>query len=223
MNTKNKYKNVLVLAAHPDDETLGAGATINKLHKLGSKIQLLTFTDGVSARGTNEESRSSILSKVCKDLGIDSFNSASFPDNKMDTISTLDVCKFIEQKVIFDPDLIITHDISCLNVDHKKINEATLTAFRPQNGKSKKIITYYVPSSTDYNFNSQFHGNFYVDVEDTYSAKLECLRDNYPQEMRPSPHSRSLENVELLMKTWGAEVGLRYAEKFNLLMSVGDI
>ncbi|MHA1967103.1 MAG: PIG-L deacetylase family protein [Candidatus Hodarchaeales archaeon] len=220
---KNKYENVLVLAAHPDDETIGAGATIKKLHQLGSKIHLITFTDGVSARDANEQSRSKILENVCMQLGIDSFDSATFPDNKMDTVSTLDVCKFIEQKVLFEPDLIITHDISCLNVDHKKVNEATLTVFRPQSGKNKKIITYYIPSSTDYNFNSHFHANFYVDVESTYGIKMKCLRDNYSQEMRPHPHSRSFENIEMLMRTWGAEVGLRYAEKFKLLMSIGDV
>jgi len=219
---KPKYKNVLILAAHPDDETLGAGATIKKLHNNGSNIHLITFTDGVSARSKKSESRTLQLSKVATMLGINSYDVGDFPDNKMDTVPTLDICKFIETSTPFEPDLIITHDISCLNVDHRKVNEATLTVFRPQWGKKQAILTYYIPSSTDYNFNSKFQGRVYVDVEDTYKDKLTCLSEVYSDELRPSPHSRSLENVEALMKTWGSEVGLRHAEKFNLLMQIED-
>ena len=220
-----KYKNVLVLAAHPDDETLGAGATIKKLHDNGSNIQLIVFTDGVSARSkrNNTESRTQVLSRVSELLGIASYDVGDFPDNKMDTIATLDICKFIENKTPFEPDLILTHDISCLNVDHKKVNEATLTVFRPQWGKKQTILSYFIPSSTDYNFNSKFEGRVYIDVEDTYENKLNCLSEVYPGELRPAPHSRSLENIEMLMRVWGAEVGLRYTEKFNLLMQISDL
>lgn len=217
-----KYENVLILAAHPDDETLGAGATIKKLHNNGSNIHLITFTDGVSARPKKSESRTLQLSKVADLLGIDSYDVGDFPDNKMDVVPTLDVCKFIETSAPFEPDLIITHDISCLNVDHRKVNEATLTAFRPQWGKKQTILTYYIPSSTDYNFNSKFEGRVYVDVEETYKDKLSCLSEVYFDELRPSPHSRSLENIDALMRTWGSEVGLGHAEKFNLLMQIED-
>ena len=50
-------KNILVLAAHPDDETIGAGATIARLAAEGNYIKLLTFTDGISARGPSAENR----------------------------------------------------------------------------------------------------------------------------------------------------------------------
>lgn len=43
-------KKILILAAHPDDETLGCGATIAKLSKQNHDIELLTFTNGESAR-----------------------------------------------------------------------------------------------------------------------------------------------------------------------------
>ena len=93
-------KKILVLAAHPDDETLGCGATISKLSKQGHDIRLLTFTDGVSARDIKDiENRNKSLEKVSKILGIVDFKYGNFPDNKMDSVPLLDVCKFIEKEV----------------------------------------------------------------------------------------------------------------------------
>ena len=50
-------KKVLVLAAHPDDETLGCGGTINRLSKEGCQIQLITFTNGEESRGVFDKDR----------------------------------------------------------------------------------------------------------------------------------------------------------------------
>ena len=54
-------KKILVLAAHPDDETLGCGATIAKLSNQNHEVHLLTFTDGESSRGTKNFNRNESL------------------------------------------------------------------------------------------------------------------------------------------------------------------
>tara|TARA_R110001592_G_scaffold45495_2_gene145379 strand:- start:9697 stop:10380 length:684 start_codon:yes stop_codon:yes gene_type:complete len=220
-----KNKKVLVLAAHPDDETLGCGATIARLAKEGAHIKLLTFTDGVSARPLTKSpvaNRNHKLFDVCEKLGIEDYMYANYPDNRLDIISLLDKTRYIENNVDFVPDLIFTHHPGCLNIDHKHVYEATLTAFRPQNGSKQKILSYYVPSSTDFNPRNDFRGNVYFDVSSTYKIKLECLKENYDEEMREYPHTRSYENIENLMKVWGSEVGLKYAEKFELIREVTD-
>jgi len=38
--------------------------------------------------------------------------------------------------------------------------------------------------------------------------------------MREYPHTRSYKNVVDLMSVWGSEVGLEYAEKFELIRQV---
>tara|TARA_Y100000401_G_C8241253_1_gene183132 strand:- start:54 stop:698 length:645 start_codon:yes stop_codon:yes gene_type:complete len=212
-------KNVLVLAAHPDDETLGCGATIARLSAEGHNVRLLTFTNGLGARG-EDGNRNDVLGLVQNMLGLKSYSYGSFPDNKMDSIPLLDVCKFIENNVNYDPDLIFTHHSDCLNIDHRIIYQATLTSFRPQLGHKTKIYSYYIPSSTDYNPSHNFNGNTYYDVTDYKNIKLDVLRKCYDGEMREYPHTRSYENVENLMKVWGSEVGLKYAEKFKLIRSV---
>jgi len=70
MSESQKNKKVLVLAAHPDDETIGPGATLARLADEGHYMKLLTFTDGVSARGLSSENRNNRLKSVCSHLGI---------------------------------------------------------------------------------------------------------------------------------------------------------
>ena len=210
--------NVLVLAAHPDDETLGAGATIAKLASQGANIKLVTFTDGLGARNESGD-RNDRLEGVCETLGINSFHSGNFPDNAMDTVRFLDVCKYIESVVDFYPDIIFTHHPDCLNIDHSIVYRATITAYRPQHGKSNKILSYHVPSSTDYNPRANFTGNVYYDVDGFVDKKIKALR-LYDDEMREFPHTRSYANVINKMTVNGGEVGLRYAEKFELIRDI---
>ncbi len=213
-------KNILILAAHPDDETLGCGATISKLSQEGHNIQLLTFTDGVGSRRTNEKNRNPKLQQVSDILGIFKYSSGDFPDNAMDSITLLDICKFIESNVDYQPDIIFTHFIGDLNIDHQIVTRAALTVFRPQYGNKTKIYSYYVPSSTDYNPQTYFDANSYIEVSGIdVKNKIKAL-EIYDKEMREYPHTRSYQNVENLMKVWGSEVGLLYCEKFKLIREI---
>ena len=214
--------NILILAAHPDDETLGCGGTLKKMSKNNDAfLKLITFTDGESSRDNipSEYNRNILLDKVCEKLGINEYVCGNFPDNKMDSIPLLDLCKFIEQNITFKPDLIFTHHRNCNNIDHQLVYKATITAFRPQYGKNIKILSYYVPSSTDYNPFNEFRGNVYYNIKDTIKDKLECLKI-YDNEMKSWPHTRSYENIENLTKVWGSEIGLEFAEKFELVREV---
>lgn len=214
-----KNKKILIIAAHPDDETLGCGATIHHLSK-NNDIQLLTFTDGVGSRRNNESNRNSKLEEVSKILGISKFNVGDFPDNGMDMVPLLDLCKFIESHIDYIPDIIFTQFIGDLNIDHQLVTKAVLTAFRPQYGDKIGIYSYSVTSSTEYNPLTCFDANSYFQVsQEDVDKKLEALKI-YDKEMRPYPHSRSYENVVNLMKVWGSEVGLLYCEKFKLIRQI---
>jgi len=213
---------VLVMAAHPDDELLGCGGTMAKLIEEGHEVHILVFADGSGARDNEYEGYTRIpeLMTLANFMGVKSCKAGNFPDNKMDSVPLLNVCKFIEKNVNFEPDIIFTHHPSCLNIDHATVTRATLTAFRPQHGSEMAIYAYFVPSSTDYNPLNTFQGNVYFDVEDHQKVKLDNIEQYYGGELREHPHSRSRENLENLMRVWGAEVGLEYAEKFQLLRQV---
>ena len=213
-------KKVLVLAAHPDDETLGCGGTIHRLHREGFEIQLLTFTDGESSRGETNKNRNKLLERVSDILGISKFSFSNFPDNAMDSVSLLNLCKFIESEVDYFPDIIFTHHHGDLNIDHQMVSKATYTVFRPQNGNDHVIYNYYVPSSTDYNPNSSFNGNSYFKITNQdFEKKIKAL-EIYKKEIRDYPHSRSFKNISNLCSVWGSEVGVELSEKFHKVREV---
>lgn len=208
-------KNILILAAHPDDETLGCGGTIHRLASEGNNIRLITFTNGEGARGTTDKNRNTSLDQVSDILGINSYTYGDFPDNAMDSVPLLEVCKFLEYNLTFKPDIIFTHFIGDLNIDHQIVAKATYTVFRPQIGDKHQIYSYYVPSSTDYNPITNYGGEIYFDLsKKNIKAKIEALKI-YDNEMRSYPHTRSYINVKNLMKVWGSEVGVKNCEKFK--------
>jgi len=213
--------NVLVLAAHPDDETLGAGGTIAKLAAAGHNIKLLTFTDGISSREDGD--RRHELEQVSKILGIKEFKAFDFPDNEMDSISLLKVVKKIEDfldESKFNPNLVLTQNPYCLNVDHNIVYRATMTAFRGlKRFNPIKIMCYEVVSSSEWNPLSHFMPNCYVDVSQFVDKKLAAL-EVYSDEMLECPHPRSVENVINKMKVNGTECGLAAAERFQIVREV---
>lgn len=237
MNKSCRRPPVLVLAAHPDDETLGCGGTIRHLANKGHEIMLITFTDGEGARQnqlsapinqpTNQpttqpaaEDRNRLLPQVCHELGIHHYVSGTFPDNQMDSVPLLHLAQFIELQLKqhnFHPKIIFTHHPGCLNIDHLLVYRATMTAFRPQRGQRHEIYSYWVPSSTDYNPLNNFQGNTYFKLTRSEVKAKNAALQIYHDEMRPSPHTRSYDNLQRLVQVWGAEVGTDYAEKFQLI------
>jgi LmbE family N-acetylglucosaminyl deacetylase len=210
---------ILVTAAHPDDETLGCGGTIAKLSRKGHEVHLLTFTDGIGAR--LEGDRRSELYDVSKILGISQFESFDFPDNQMDTVPLLSVVKKIEdylEKNNLNPDWVMTHTPDCLNIDHKIVHTATLTAFRGLSYYNPiKIMCYEVPSSSEWNPLKKFMPNFYVSLsKEDFQKKMSAL-NVYDGEIREFPHPRSYKNIDVLACATGSEVGYEKSEKFMII------
>lgn len=225
---KNKSEIVLVVVAHTDDETLGCAGTIARHVGNGDKVYGVSMTDGVSARGTEDrdETRKRVQASINagKILGLEWLEGGSFPDNSMDVVGVLRVAKVIERaKALTKPTVVYTHSSADLNIDHRIVSQATLAAFRPQpNEVWEEIRAFEVASATDYGHKSitkEFTPNLYVDISETWKTKLEALKE-YSMEMRPSPHARSFEGLENLAKYRGNQVGVLYAEAFEIIRKV---
>ncbi len=219
-------KTVLVVAAHSDDEALGCAGTIAKHVSHGDKVHVLFMTDGVGSRGViaNESlERRSIAEKSMMILGVTSMENLTFPDNKMDSVSLLDITQLLEASIEkIRPDIIYTHHIGDLNIDHQITHKAVLTASRPQPGSSiKEIYSFEVLSSTEWQTPgvNLFSPSIFVNITSFIDVKRKVL-DVYCEEMRDEPHSRSVENVLRLCQLRGNCVGVEFAEAF---MSIREI
>ena len=216
--------NILVIAAHADDEVLGCGGTIAKYKDQGATVNVALLADGVSSRSTENTSshadlkiRNAAARHANKILGVDQVIFGKFPDNRMDSVALLDVIKYVEDLIVeFTPDVIFTHHSNCLNIDHRVVNQAVCTACRPQGNYSVKSILFFeIPSSTEWQINSlgAFSPNLFEDVSDYMAKKIEAL-EAYSMEMREWPHPRSIIGITHLAKWRGATVGTDTAEAF---------
>tara|TARA_Y100000590_G_scaffold18275_1_gene21763 strand:+ start:25873 stop:26568 length:696 start_codon:yes stop_codon:yes gene_type:complete len=221
---KNK-KSILVVAAHPDDEALGCGGTIAKLTKNGSVVNILFVSNGVDSRGgtkkeikNNMKIRKKAAIKSCEVLGAKYPTFLDLPDNQLDKFSLLQLTKMIEKFVKkYSPSIVYTHFGEDLNIDHRIVHKAVITACRPQKKCSVKTLFFFeVPSSTEWKINSKrnsFEPNWFEDITSTKKKKYKALKA-YFMELKKWPHPRSLKGIKALVRWRGATAGVEAAESF---------
>ena len=230
MSTALELNRVLVVAAHPDDEVLGCGGTIARHADAGDQVQVLIVAEGATSRqnqrdpiqARDELSALALASQTAGlILGAAGVELLDLPDNRLDSLDRLDLIKRIEVIIRrHQPQVVYVHHIGDVNVDHRRLHEAVVTACRPTPGHPvRRLLSFEVASSTEWQppgSASVFQPNWFVDISDQWQRKREAL-EAYASEMRPSPHARSLEAVEHLARWRGAQVGVEAAEAFCLL------
>jgi LmbE family N-acetylglucosaminyl deacetylase len=220
-------KSILIFAAHPDDEVLGCGGTIAKLADEGANIYVVFLADGVLSRAEDQRNhqvelrtRRTAAQKACDILGVKSVFFGDFPDNRMDTVALLDITKAVEELIAkHQPEIVFTHHSGDVNIDHRRLHEAVVTACRPQHGHPvKTLLCFEVVSSTEWQLPGSaplFAPNWFVDISKTLDRKLSAL-EAYADELRNWPHPRSKQGIEHLAHWRGATVGVDAAEAFML-------
>jgi LmbE family N-acetylglucosaminyl deacetylase len=220
---------ILVVAAHPDDEVLGAGGTILKHKSAGDEINVLFLGDGVSSRDANaaeQKKRAAQAVAAAKVLGVNKIFLEKLPDNKFDSVPLLEIVKIVEKAInIIKPGIIYTHFGEDLNIDHRLAYQAVLTACRPQpEFFVKKILAFEVLSSTEWQAkekNKSFCPNEYNDIGKFIDKKIKAM-EIYNDELRKYPHPRSKEGIKILAQYRGIEVGYKYAEAFQTVRRLND-
>lgn len=219
--------NILVVAAHPDDEVLGCGATLARHARAGDTVHVLIVAEGATSRDDRRDvaTRAPEIARLraaaevaAQTLGVASVSFGGLPDNRLDSVALLDVVKLIEQQVqTHRPAVVYTHHAGDLNVDHGVVHRAVLTACRPLPGQAiERLLFFEVPSSTEWAIGgAAFTPNYFVDASETLALKMKALQA-YASEMRPWPHPRSCAAVEHLARWRGACVGREAAEAFIL-------
>ncbi len=233
MTSTSLTQQVLVIAAHPDDEVLGCGGTIARHADNGDEVWITIVAEGATSRQQhrNRDEASEELSKLTQSaqkasviLGAAGVELLDLPDNRLDSIDRLDVIKQIEAKIeLHKPQVVYVHHSGDVNIDHRRLHEAAVTACRATPGNCvKRLLSYEVCSSTEWQppySAPAFHPNWFVEISAQWDRKLEAL-NAYNSEMRRWPHARSIEAVGHLAHWRGAQVGVETAEAFCLLRNI---
>jgi len=219
--------NVLVVAAHPDDELLGCGGTAARLAKEGHSVYMAILGEGITSRGVKREEADPAALKDLKEcshrvadlLGVKELSLHGLPDNRFDSLPLLDIIRIVEGLVDrWRPEAIYTHHGGDLNVDHQVVSRAVLTATRPVEGHPvRELYMFEVASSTEWAFHQLspvFKPNVFVDIEGMLALKIEGMR-LYESEAREFPHPRSGAALTAIAQRWGSVVGRKAAEAFE--------
>lgn len=212
----------LIVAAHPDDEALGAGAMIHKAAVSGDKVYVCLLSHWSPTRDDDLEDG---IRKSHQILGVKKSYVGDFGCMRFKDADHHEMVRFIES-CIKDcrPDILVTHHPADIHIDHGVVAECCMEAAKlPQRQicnipPIKNICFMEVPSSTDWNINStllSFTANLFVSVsEDDIEAKLSAV-DIYENVLRKPPHPRSITGIQALATVRGASCGVELAEAFQ--------
>jgi len=227
---------ILILAAHPDDEVLGVGGTIVRHAERGDRVHIVIAAEGATSRETvrdirhhqsNLDELQSAARAAAAELGAVSVRFFGFPDNRCDSIDRLDLTKAVEGVVSeLQPNTVYVHHWGDMNIDHRRLYEAAITACRPQPGHPvKRMLSFETVSSTEWvppGSLPPFLPNVFIDIE-AYWPKKKAALEAYRKEMRVWPHARSIAAIEHLGRWRGASAGIGMAESFMLLREITNL
>ncbi|QUI25014.1 PIG-L family deacetylase [Vallitalea pronyensis] len=218
--------NYLVVIAHPDDEVLGAGATMYKLAQEGHTVNVCIMSGEVNARNhrpTTEELQEDVNGSLSI-LGVNRVIKGEFPNIEFNTVPHLKLVQFIEKAIEeTGSQVVFTHHPADLNNDHLHTSLACQAAVRlfqrrPEVSPLKELLFMEVPSATEWALNkslNQFNPNTFIEIaEEAVDKKIEAL-SKYRGVMRPYPHPRSNEALKGLAAYRGGQAGMVYAESFE--------
>jgi LmbE family N-acetylglucosaminyl deacetylase len=221
-------KRVLVIAAHPDDEVLGCGATISKYSRQGVQFMVLFIAEGASCRFADPncaESAAAITARTRQAvnalalLGVKDYHFNDLPCGRLDQVPIIEINKAIELVICnFDPDTVLTHSAFDANNDHRVVYRSTIMATRPgAQNRVARLLSFEVLSSSEWSFGEAFVATSFEQIEESDLAlKWQSLKA-YETEIKPYPFSRSEPGVRAQAMIRGIQAGVPLAEAFHLI------
>lgn len=213
----------LFIAAHPDDETLGAGGAALRRKAEGHSTAWLIVTGISTAAGWSSDQvkkRNAEIDTVSKLLQFDEVYQLELPTTQLDKIPTRDLVAGISDIFRrFQPNEIFVPHYSDIHSDHRVVFQAVASCTKWFRYPSvQRILCYETLSETDFSLGEAgtFKPNYFLDVSSFFEGKLAALRI-YASELGRFPFPRSEESVRAQATLRGAASGFNAAEAFELL------
>jgi len=220
-------KKVLVVAVHPDDETLGCGGTLLKHKAKGDELYWLIATDALKELGPQSsviKQGKREIGQVSKSYGFKGVYEMSLPVKEVDMIPVSQLVEKIA-KVIQEvrPEVIYLPFHADVHSDHRYFFQAIFSCLKTFRSPYIKTVlmmetiseTEFAPALTG----NAFIPNYFVDISDYFNAKLKIM-SIYKDEIQKHPFPRSEENIKALAIFRGAMANCKFAESFMLLKEI---
>jgi LmbE family N-acetylglucosaminyl deacetylase len=220
------WGSTLVVVAHADDETLGAGGTIARLVAEGSPVTVAVATDSTSAQypGDSEiyERRWRHFRDAMRILGVTDWAEFGAPDMGLASVRGPELADWVSTQIKrVQAETVLTCFPGDANEDHRAIARATGIATRPRAGSSvRRLLWFETLSSTEWaplQGLPEFRPTVGVDISATLESKLVSFAC-YVDEVRPSPDPRSSSIVRAKAVARGSQWGFSAAEAFESAM-----
>ncbi|RZB29757.1 MAG: hypothetical protein SRB1_02037 [Desulfobacteraceae bacterium Eth-SRB1] len=215
---------VLVVAPHPDDETLGCGGTLLKHKNSGDKIYWMIITNIQVENGWSEEKvqkRQKEIHYVSEMYGFEETFNLNFPTTMLDAIPYNDL--IAKMSVVIQevkPSIVYLPNRSDVHTDHQVTFKSAVSCCKNFRAPFiRKILMYECLSETEFSpplQNNVFMPNVFVDISSYLEKKLEIM-SLYVSEVMEAALPRSLEVIEALARYRGSRIGVKYAESFSLV------
>jgi LmbE family N-acetylglucosaminyl deacetylase len=217
-------KKVLVIAPHPDDETLGCGGTLLRHLAEGDEVHWLIATtmEGSSAYSLDViQQREREISQVASEYGFNSYSQLPFAAAKLDKVPCSDFIAAISDKLSeLQPEVLYLPYRNDVHSDHAFVFDAAIAAAKTFRAPwVHSIYAYETLSETEFGLrpdDSGFRANLFISIEAYLEKKLSILQI-FKDEMGIFPFPRSTECVKALAILRGSQSGFHAAEAFMLL------
>lgn len=216
---------LLVIAAHPDDETIGCGGTIARTVREGGSahVVICTRVGPFLDRYANEpaavldETRRNEARAACQALGVHSVHFGDFEEVHLASRPLPALVDFLRVCVVETaPTMVLSHHWADLHQDHRAVAEATQIALRPYGEcQSVNMLLAYVVDPSHWSVTPRL--TFFSRLAPADVDKKTTALDEYRTEIRVAPHPRSGRSVRAQAMAAGVASGALWAEAFELV------
>jgi N-acetylglucosamine malate deacetylase 1 len=217
-------KRVLVVAVHPDDETLGLGGTLLKHKAYGDEIFWLILTSAnqlITNIPNIVKEQKTYVNKVAWEYGFDGWQQLSFLTTELDKYPLGDIIQQVSGYIkVIKPNILYFHHHADVHSDHRIAFDAIYSCTKNfRHPYIERILLFETLSETEFSpaiRNNAFVPNVFNDITSYMEKKLEIMK-LFNTEQMEEPLPRAMSSIRALARFRGSRIGVEYAEAFTLL------